>query len=121
MSKYYDSLENADQSADEIQQRLDKKLQNNFDIWSGTLELDIQINERDLELLEYFLSKLEDNVYSMAEAAALMVGNLKLDGSNEGQLGEYLNNLSIYKQSIDDLNQKFADGEISEAGYEEGL
>jgi hypothetical protein len=30
-------------------------MQNNFDKWSGELELDIEINERDLELLEYYL------------------------------------------------------------------
>jgi hypothetical protein len=54
-------------------------------MWSGELELDIQINEKDLELLEYYLSKIEDDVYQMAEAAALMVGSL--DGISSGKFG----------------------------------
>ena len=123
MGLYYESLETIEENADLIQEKLDQKLQNNFDIWSSELELDIEINEKDLELIEYYLSKIEDDVYNMAEAAALMVGSLDgmKSGNFGGQLGEYLSNLDIYKIKLDELNQKFAAGEITEAAYEEGL
>ena len=120
---YYNSLETIQDNADLIQEKLDQKLANNFEIWSGELELDIAINERDLELLEYYMSKIEDDVYQMAEAAALMVGSLDglQSGTFGGQLGEYLSQLGTYQTALDDLNQKLANGEITEAAYEEGL
>ena len=123
MGLYYDTLGVLQENEDKIQEDLDKKMQNNFDKWSGMLELDIQINERDLEILDYYLSKIEDDVYSMAEAAVLMVGSLSdlQDGKMGGQLAEYFDNLGIYSNALDDLNQKLANGEISEAAYEEGL
>ena len=123
MELYYDSLETIQENADLIQEKLDQKLQNNFDMWAGELELDIAINERDLELLEYYLGKIEDDVYQMAEAAALMVGSLDglQSGNFGGQLGEYLSQLDIYNIKLEELNQKLAAGEITEAAYEEGL
>jgi hypothetical protein len=55
-------------------------MQNNFDKIMGELEINIEINDRDLELLDYYLNKIENDFYSAAEAAALMVG--QLDASN---------------------------------------
>ena len=123
MELYYDSLETIQDNADLIQEKLDQKLQNNFDMWAGELELDIAINDRDLELLEYYLGKIEDDVYQMAEAAALMVGSLDglQSGNFGGQLGEYLSQLGTYNTKLEELNQKLAAGEITEAAYEEGL
>ena len=120
---YYSTLDVINENDERAQEILDQKMQNNFDKWSGELELDIAINERDLELLEYYLSKTEDDVYEMAEAAALMVGALHELGSGKlgGQMGEYLDNLSIYSTKLDELNSKLAAGEITEAAYEEGL
>jgi len=66
---------------------------NNFEIWSEGLEIEIKFNEDDLELIEAMLSRIEDDIYQMAEAAVLMTG---IGGSENGQLGEYLNNLDIY-------------------------
>jgi hypothetical protein len=80
------------------------------------LELHISFNEEDLENIDYYLSKLEDDFYSMAEAAALMVG---ADGSS--QLNEYLSNLEEYSKAMDDLHKAYSNGEITEAAYQEGL
>jgi hypothetical protein len=75
-------------------------------------------------LLDYYLSKIEDNVYEMAEAAALMVGNLN-SGFEGGQLGEYLDNLSIYGERYaeltDRLNSTDPEYQITSAQYKEGL
>lgn len=121
--RYYDTLDVMNENEERRQEIIDEQMQNNFDKWSGELELDIEINERDLELLEYYLSKTEDNVYAMAEAAALMVGALHELGSGNvgGQMGEFFDNLSIYNTKLEELNQKLAKGEITEAAYEEGL
>ena len=91
-------------------------MQNNYDIIMEGLELHISYNEEDLENIDYYLSKLEDDFYSMAEAAALMVG---ADGSS--QLSEYLSNLEEYSKAIDELDKSYTNGEITEAAYQEGL
>ena len=52
----------------------------------------------------------------MAEAAALMVG-----ANGNSQLNEYLSNLEEYSKVMDDLHKAYANGEITEAAYQEGL
>ena len=89
-----------------------------------TLEMNVEINERDLQRIEYYLGKMEDDFYSAAEAAALMVGNLNGEGSSfgdGGQLGAYLANLNAYQTSFADLQVAYENGDISQADYVEGL
>lgn len=118
---YEESLETAEDVDKEIQEALDQKMQNNFDKIMGELEINIAINDRDLELLDYYLNKIEDDFYSAAEAAALMVGQLDASNSMGGQMGEYFQQLKVYSNTLDELNAKHAAGEITDAAYEEGL
>ena len=115
---YYDSVETAEDALIAKQEMELQKMANNFEIWSEGLEIEIKFNEDDLELIEAMLSRIEDDIYQMAEAAVLMTG---IGGSENGQLGEYLNNLDIYDQKLNELNQKYESGEITEAAYYEGL
>jgi hypothetical protein len=87
------------------------------------LEIEIEFNDKDLEMLEFWISRLEDNVYEMAEAAALMVGKMDdlASGVFGGQAAEYIDNLHKADAALADLEQKFADGKITEAAYHEGL
>ena len=118
---YEESVETAEDVDKEIQDALDQKMQNNFDKIMGELEIDIAVNERDLELLDYYLSKIEDDFYAAAEAAALMVGQLDTSNTMGGQMGEYFQQLKVYSDTLDELNAKHAAGEITDAAYEEGL
>ena len=113
---YEESKELFEELGLDIEDLQDQIMQNNYDIIMEGLELHISFNEEDLENIDYYLSKLEDDFYSMAEAAALMVG---ADGSS--QLNEYLSNLEEYGKAMDDLHKAYADGEITEAAYQEGL
>jgi len=91
-------------------------MQNNYDIIMDGLELHIGFNEEDLEIINYYLSKIEDDFYSMAEAAAL-IANPK----GNSQLTEYISNLEEYESSLQGLNKAYVAGEITEAMYQEGL
>jgi type IV secretory pathway VirB4 component len=91
-------------------------MQNNYDIIMEGLELHVSFNEEDLEVIDYYLSKLENDFYSMAEAAALMASP---DGNS--QLTEYISNLEEYENALQELNRAYAAGEITEAMYQEGL
>jgi hypothetical protein len=87
-------------------------MQNNYDIIMEGLELHISFNEEDLEVIDYYLSKIEDDFYKMHEAAALMIGP---------QLNEYKDNLKEYTEAMNELHRAYAAGEITEAMYQEGL
>lgn len=113
---YEESKELFEELGLDIEDLQDQIMQNNYDIIMEGLELHISFNEEDLENIDYYLSKLEDDFYSMAEAAALMVG---ADGSS--QLSEYLSNLEEYSKAIDELDKSYTNGEITEAAYQEGL
>jgi chromosome segregation ATPase len=84
---------------DDLNNQLDDKFyewqDNNAEMLSYKLELKIEINDMELENLEYYLSKIEDDFYSMAEAAALMVNaNASMTGTS--QLGVYQRELTDY-------------------------
>ena len=80
------------------------------------LEIKLELNEDELKLIDYYLSKISDDFYQMAEAAALMVG-----GDGVSQLEMYTSNLSNYEEHVNSLKEAYANGEISQAAYIEGL
>lgn len=93
-----------------------------FDDLNQTLEENISLIEKDLELVEYYLSKVEDDFYGMAEAAALMIGSLSSANPGEGgQLGGYLDILAEQKRHKEELDAAYAAGEINQAQYIQGL
>ena len=102
------------------QQEIDKFneiLSNNFEKINAKLELDIEFNEQDLAWIEYQLSKVEDDVYSTAEAMALM-WNSTGTGS---QYSEYVQNLEAYETNMKELENAYLNGDISQASYVEGM
>jgi hypothetical protein len=93
-----------------------------FDDLNQTLEENVSLIEQDLELVEYYLSKVEDDFYGMAEAAAFMVGSLSSANPGEGgQLGAYLSTLEAQKAYKEELDAAYANGDINQAQYIEGL
>ena len=83
----------------------------NYEILSYKLELKLEVNEMALEELEYYLNKISDDFYKMAESAALL----------QSQSPEYTGMLSSYEDSYNSLNAAFEAGEISQADYIDGL
>lgn len=83
----------------------------NYEILSYKLELKLEVNEIALEELEYYLNKISDDFYKMAESAALL----------QSQSPEYTGMLSSYEDSYNSLNAAFEAGEISQADYIDGL
>ena len=112
MALYEESRELFEELGLEIDDLQDQIMQNNYDIIMEGLELHISFNEEDLEVIDYYLSKIEDDFYKMHEAAALMIGP---------QLNEYKDNLKEYTEAMNELHRAYAAGEITEAMYQEGL
>ena len=105
---------------DDLDNQLDDKFyewqDNNVEILSYKLELKLELNDMELEEIEYELSKIKDDFYSMAEAAALMSSL-----SGKSQLSVYTQELADYATQQKALENAYATGEISQAAYVEGM
>ena len=68
------------------------------------LEMKIMIDDTQLAKLEYYLGKVQEDIWGMAEAAALMTGrNIDMFGFDEGQADVWLGKFDTFKKRYDDL------------------
>ena len=109
--QFQESVETWEDAGLEAEEILDQIMQNNYDIIMEGLEIPLSLNEEDLRLVELQLSRIEDDVYSMAEAVAL----------TSSQFGEYQDNLRLADEALAELNRAHEAGEITDAAYQEGL
>lgn len=75
------------------------------------VEVKIQLDENDKEKLEYYFDKLSDNIYKAAEALGYL----------QGQFDPVISQLGTYENFYGQLNNAYANGEISQENYIEGL
>ena len=115
-----DQYDKTRKEIDDLDNQLDDKFyewqDNNAEMLSYKLEFKLELNDMELEEIEYELGKIEDDFYSMAEAAALISSS---DGKS--QLGVYTQELADYAAQQKALEDAYAAGEISQAAYAEGL
>lgn len=119
LNMYEETKELIEDLDTELEEKFNEWQDANFDILNTELELKIEINDMDLQRIEYYLGKIEDDFYQMAEAAALMV--FDSNGSWGGQLTSYTDQLESQAQYLSDLEEKYRNNEISQASYIEGL
>lgn len=75
------------------------------------LEVKIKLNENDLKQLEYYFDKLSDNIYKAAEALGYL----------QGQFDPTIEKLGNYENFYNQLNNEYANGNISQQDYIDGL
>lgn len=75
------------------------------------VEVKIQLDENDTKKLEYYFDKLSDNIYKAAEALGYL----------QGQFDPVISQLGTYENFYGQLNNAYANGEISQENYIEGL
>ena len=116
MKQYDETRELIEDLDNELDEKFYQWQDNNYEMLTYELEIKLELNEDELKLIDYYLNKISDDFYQMAEAAALMVGS---DGIS--QLEMYTSNLSNYEEHVNSLKEAYANGEISQAAYVEGL
>ena len=84
----------------------------NFEALSYDLEIRIDVDEDKLELVDYYLSKMDGDVFSMGESLALMTGD---------KMNALLAQTATYQQQYLELQQAYQNGEISSEDYFSGL
>ena len=95
----------------EIQEGIYEWQDNNYEVLNLQLEDELDINEKDLEVLDYYLAKAESDIYAYTEAISLY----------NSQAGLYTDNLESQKSHFEKLTEAYKNGEISESAYKEGL
>ena len=83
----------------------------NYEKIQYKLEIKMEVNDAEMRMLDYYLNKLSDDFYSMAEAAQLMVDKAPL-------MTQALRN---YESFYNELESAHAAGDISQEDYVNGL
>ena len=84
---------------------------NNYEMLHYKLEVEIEINDLELEMLDYYLNKLSDDFYQLAESAQFMVDKIPT----------ITDSLGHYENFYNEITAAYAAGEISQADYVEGM
>lgn len=111
ISQYDETRELNEDLQNEIDDAFYEWQDNNYEQLSYKLELQIEINDRDLEVLDYYFAKTEDDFYKRAEGLAYLTE--KTDVYNE--------KLADNEAHLADLQRQYAAGEISQTDYIAGL
>ena len=111
ISQYDETRELSEDLATEIQDKIYEWQDNNYEELNIELEYKLEINESKMEVIDYYMGKIENDVYATAEAFAYMSQQTEL----------YNSNLAAQEQYVKDLTAKYEAGEISLQAYKEGL
>ena len=120
IGQYDDTRELLEDLDNDLTEKFYQWQDNNYEILTYELEIKIELNDDEMKLVDYYLSKISDDFYSMAEAAALMVDSTS-SMTGASQLDLYNSNLENYANHMAELERAYAAGEISQAAYVEGL
>lgn len=77
---------------DEVQNQIDKE----FEIFKYKIEVKLDVNDREMKILDLLLKRIDDDAFAAAQSMALLTS--KTD--------EMLENFSIYEQGINDIYAK---------------
>ena len=77
---------------DEVQSQIDKE----FEIFKYKIEVKLEVNDREMKILDLLLKRIDDDAFAAAQSMALLTS--KTD--------EMLENFSIYEQGINDIYAK---------------
>ena len=114
---YEETKDEVDEIDNDIADKLLEIQEQNFDILNYELEVKVVVDDTQLKELDYYLNKSSDDIWGMAEAAALMVGNLNnLDTDNPilsnfdsdiSQMDTWLGGLTDYQEQYNKLLEQY--------------
>lgn len=123
VSQYEESV-NLFQSSEESLMDMQAQLSAaNLEKITYKMEYKIEIDNRELQWLDYQLGKIADDFFSRAEAAALMIGTVASDGTLNvgGKLAQTMDNEANYEDAWSSLTTQRASGDINQADYVSGM
>lgn len=115
IDQYTESLNLAEDIQQDILDNERKIKENNYEKIMYKIEYKVEVNDRELEILDNKISRMEDDFYKTAEVMAKIQDKSKFYES--GDVGI----LDDLKTAADELETSFRNGEITQADYIEGL
>lgn len=122
--KLAEGLTQLESTRDEIvetEEKIAENLRNQqdtyFDKLSYKVEVKLDINERDLKILETKLDLIADNVFKRAEALSLLYDK----NNSQNEISKTTQQLKIYQNEYSSLRKAYEQGKISQANFVEGL
>lgn len=116
MEDYEQALEEKEDIQNQIEDAYYEWQDLNAEKLQYKLELQLDVNDRELAKIERAIQRLDGNFYSRAEALALMVGG----GMNgDSKLGNYNKQLADLEAHYQEVKRQYEAGEISQAKYVE--
>lgn len=111
LSQYEETKSLIEDLEDQAEEKFYEWQDNNFEILNHELEVKITLDDNELKKLDYFFNKLSDNIYKAAEALGYL----------QGQIDPTFGKMKSYEDYYNSLESSYANGEISQAAYVEGL
>lgn len=111
LSQYEETKSSIEDLEDQAEEKFYEWQDNNFEILNHELEVKITLDDNELKKLDYFFNKLSDNIYKAAEALGYL----------QGQIDPTFGKMKSYEDYYNSLESSYANGEISQAAYVEGL
>ena len=107
---YRDTIEEGEDIANDVAEAWSEWQANNAESLALELELNLKINDAELQKIEYYLGKMADDFYSMAESAALLaLGSFDENGNKitSSQLDIFNSNLEAYASAYQNATDAF--------------
>lgn len=111
LDQYRETKEKVEDLEKERQEKIYEWQDNNYEQLNYKLEFEIEINESELEKIDYYLGKIEGNIYAASEAWGYM----------GQQVDTYTDSLSHQNEYAKQLEADYYAGKISMEAYKEGL
>lgn len=111
IEQYEETLELIQGLEDQIEDNQDEIMAKNYEKLTVEVEYKVQLDENELKKLDYFFNKLSDNIYKAAEAFGYL----------QGQIDPTFGKMSSYEDFYNNLESSYANGEITQADYVDGL
>lgn len=111
LDKYRETKEKVEDLEKERQEKIYEWQDNNYEQLNYKLEFEIEINESELEKIDYYLGKIEGNIYAAGEAWGYM----------GQQVDIYTDSLVHQNEYAKQLEADYYAGKISMEAYKEGL
>lgn len=112
IAQYEETRELIEDLENDWEEVRDKEYANNYAELSYKIELRVELNEMDMDLIEYQIAQLGEGFFKSEEILALMGGD-KLNNLTDG--------LKVQQDAFNDLQSAIEKDEITQADYVEGL
>ena len=112
IAQYEETRELIEDLENDWEEARDKEYANNYAELSYKIELRVELNEMDMDLIEYQIAQLGEDFFKSEEILALMGG---------GKLNNLKDRLEVQQGAFNDLQSAIDNDEITQADYVEGL